>query len=228
MSVSTCGCELYTSCKRHSPEGAGLHTRRTWIGMTRSFGQPGSARRTGWQLIPSCAAAWPAPEPTGQAHVRFGSVRAPGNHLRRRLAVDGPVHLVLHGGEELLGRFLAWVVVNARGVDVEHLAPKHLLQGPDVPDARQQLLEVIAPAAALEPLVVQGEAFDDILPQPLRGSDAKLRAPMRFHPVADRDDDIEIVVLDLVRLAISRSCCKFCNNCFRLQFALLEDVLDEP
>ena len=52
-----------------------------------------------------------------------------------------------------------------------------------------------------------------------------LRA-LRLHTVADRNDDIEIIVIHLISLTVSGSCCKICNNCFSLQFALSENVLD--
>jgi hypothetical protein len=48
----------------------------------------------------------------------------------------------LDGLEEELGRFDAGVVVDAGGVDLEHLAPEHLLGGADVADASEELFEV--------------------------------------------------------------------------------------
>jgi hypothetical protein len=46
--------------------------------------------------------------------------------------------------------------------------------------------------------------------------------------VADRKDGVEVEVLDLVGLAIRRSCCFFCNNCLPLQFLRLEHVPQVP
>jgi hypothetical protein len=54
---------------------------------------------------------------------------------------------------------------------------------------------------------------------------------MGLDEVADGDDDVEVLVLDLPRdlaaaLALNR--CRFCNGCLEAQLALLEDVLDMP
>jgi len=68
------------------------------------------------------------------------------------------------------------------------------------------------PGRVLEPLVVEREPLDDVLAQALRGPDAELRAPMGFRAVPDRDDDVEIEVLDLIGLTVVSSCCRVCNN----------------
>jgi len=123
------------------------------------------------------------------------------------------------------------VVVDARGVNVEHLAPEDFLGGPDVPDAPEQFLEVPPTAQPLETLVVQGEPLDDVLPQPLSSPDAELRAPMRVDAIAHGDDDIEVEVLDLASNlppTFILNCCIFCNSCLRPKFPLLEGVPDVP
>ena len=79
------------------------------------------------------------------------------------LPVDGPVQLVLHGGEEALGGLRRHVVVDGRGVDVGDLLVELALREPDLADALELLFEVpIAQdgAAALEALVVHREALD--------------------------------------------------------------------
>ena len=54
--------------------------------------------------------------------------------------------------EEDLRPHDALVIVDADCVDVEHLAPEDLLRRADVADAREQLVEVVPAASALEPL----------------------------------------------------------------------------
>ena len=49
---------------------------------------------------------------------------------------------------------------------------------------------------------------------------------MGFYAVADGNDDIERVVLDLVGFAVGGSCCKKRNNCRRLQFSPIKNVLN--
>jgi len=41
----------------------------------------------------------------------------------------------------------------------------------------------------------------------------ELGAAMGSNPIADRDDHIEVVVIDLIGLAIRGSFCKICINC---------------
>ena len=55
--------------------------------------------------------------PAGEAHMGLGGISAPGDQLGGGVAVDGLVHLVLHGGEELLRGLGAGIVVDAGGVD---------------------------------------------------------------------------------------------------------------
>jgi hypothetical protein len=100
------------------------------------------------------------------------------------------------------------------------------LRRPDVTDPCEQLVKVVAAAAAFEALVVEREALDQVLAEPLSRPDPELSAPVRLHPVADRDDHIQVEVLDLVRLPVGGSCCRFCNNCPAVQFALVEHVRD--
>ena len=156
-------------------------------------------------------------------------VGAGGDDLGGRVAVRRPVHLVLHGLEEELRGLGARVVVDAGGVDVEHLPPEDLLRRADVADAGEQLVEVVAAAGPLEPLVVQGEALDEVLAQPLRRPDAELRAAVGLHAVADGDDDVEVVVLDLGSVFPSAAVvANSATTASRPQLALLEDVLDVP
>src|SRR5438094_667022 len=68
---------------------------------------------------------------------------------------------------------------------------------PSAGPAPQQFFEIISTPGPLEPLVIHCESYDDVFPQPLRGPDAELRAAVRFHPVADGDDEVEVVVIHL-------------------------------
>ncbi len=50
----------------------------------------------------------------------------------------------------------------------------------------------------------------------MSGPDAKLGAPMGFNPVADGDDDVEIIKLNLALdcfCPFNLNCCNFCNSC---------------
>ena len=84
-------------------------------------------------------------------------------------------------------------------------SPEHPLRRPDVADAVEQFFEVIPTGRRLEAFIVHREALHDVLAQPLRSPNAKLRAAQRLDPVPDGNDDVEAVVTGVVLLAISGS-----------------------
>ena len=61
------------------------------------------------------------------------------------------------------------------------------------------------PQIHLQPLVIQHKPFDDELAQPLGSPDAERGVAMRLHPVADRQDNIEVVEPGLTGLAVNSS-----------------------
>jgi len=115
------------------------------------------------------------------------------------------MHLVLNHLEEFSRHGCARIIVDAGGINFEHLAPKHLLRRADIPDAGQQFIKVIAPTRLLEAFVVQRKSFNDIFPQSLGGPNAELRAPMGFYAIANGDNDIEVKVAGSIVFAISGS-----------------------
>ncbi|MOA20149.1 hypothetical protein D3C78_1405750 [compost metagenome] len=134
------------------------------------------------------------------------------------------VQLVLHGFEEQHAGLGLGVVIHAGGVQVEYLAVEHLLAGTNIADALQQLLPVAAAAQILQARIVHGEALDQVLAQALGGPDAEPGALLRLDPVADRDDDVEVI--EVGRLGRKFGNTDFSHHLFRHQFAFLEDVLD--
>lgn len=112
----------------------------------------------------------------------------------------GPVHFVLHGGEELAGYFGVRGVVDAGGVDVQNLLVEAPFRGADVADALQLLLEIILLAGTgrvLEPFVVHGEALEQIFAQAFGRPLAELGAAMTADAVAHRKNNGKIVVENL-------------------------------
>ena len=137
-----------------------------------------------------------------EAHQWLTRIGALVDDLCWRMAVGGPVHLVLHRCEKALRRRRVRRVVDARRVDVEHLLVETPLGGPDVPDALEELVEVVALAPSrrvLEPLVVHGEALHQVLAQTLRGPLSELRASVAADAVADGENDREAVVANRSR-----------------------------
>jgi len=80
------------------------------------------------------------------------------------------------------------------------------------------IMEAFPPGAKITRTVIaflarfHREAFHDILPQPLRSPDAELGASLRFHPVAHRDDHIEVVVSRVIGFPIGGSYPEFPDN----------------
>ena len=130
--------------------------------------------------------------------------------------MNGIMNLILDFLEKLNGDFRLGVIVNTGCVDIKHLTVKHLLGSADITDTLQQLLEVSAAAQIFQALIIQSKALSHILLQNPRCPNTKLHAALRLHTVANRNDDIEIIVIHLISLTVSGSCCKICNNCFSL------------
>jgi hypothetical protein len=115
--------------------------------------------------------------PGEQAEMRIGRIRPGGDEFGGGLLRHGKDQQVLHGGEENLRGLVRLVVVAGEGKEVAHLLVKALLGGPNVPDARQHLVEVIRAAIrVLQPLVVHHEALGQVFLQDGRGPAAELHA----------------------------------------------------
>jgi hypothetical protein len=80
--------------------------------------------------------------PGVQAHVRFGRNDPGDDDLCRRLSVDSPMELVLHGGEKALGGGGGDIVVDRGGVNVADFLVELPLAQADFPDALELFLEI--------------------------------------------------------------------------------------
>jgi len=73
-------------------------------------------------------------------------------------------------------------------------------------DAPKQFVEVIEGlVGVLQALVVEDEAFDDVLLEPLRGPDAEAGGNGAFDAVANRNDGVQILEIGPVVLAVRGS-----------------------
>ena len=151
----------------------------------------------------------------GQPHAVFRRIGARDDDLRRRLAVDGPVELVLHGGKETLGRGGGDIVVDGGRVDVRDFLVKLALAQADFPNPLELLLEVFFAedgAVVLQSLVVHRVALDGEGLDDARGPLAELDGSLGVHLVADGDDGGEVVVLGVVGFAVGGSYSKISKN----------------
>ena len=153
--------------------------------------------------------------PGGETHVIFVGIGAGDDYLRRRLAVDGPMELVLHRGEEALGGGGGDIVINGSRVDVGDFLVKFALAQADFANALELFLEVffaeygavVFQALVIHRVALDGERLDDA------GSPfAELNGAFRVHLVTDRDNGGEVVVLGAVGFAIRGSYSKISNN----------------
>ena len=156
--------------------------------------------------------AHPRAAPVGERHVGGVGVGTGDDDLGGGLAGNGKQQLVLGFGKEELGGTVVGPIVGTEREKVAHLLVKALLGGADLADAGQQLVEVVPAAGVLEPLVVHDEALDQILGQVGGGPLAELGAARRAHPVAHRQDHVQVVMLGLVALAVLGSCQVFLDN----------------
>ncbi len=107
------------------------------------------------------------------------------------------MHLVLHRSEKALAGLGRGILVDAGGVDLQHLAPEHLLRGADVANLAEQVFKVAVIRATLEAFVIDGEAFDQILGKPGGGPLPELRTARGANAVADGQDGVQTVVSKL-------------------------------
>jgi len=103
--------------------------------------------------------------------------------------------LVLDRRKELPGDIARPVIVDALREEIADLLVEALLRRPDGPDSLEKLVEVVD-LSALEPLVRQSKAFDEVLGQHGRRPLAKVNGEGRRHPVPDRKDHLEVIDLD--------------------------------
>jgi hypothetical protein len=131
---------------------------------------------------------------------RFSAVGFAALHhqLRGGVAGDREAQLVLDRGEEGPGRVRRAVVVDAAGGEhVAHLLVEALLGRPDVPDAVEQLVEVVGCAGILEPAVVEHEALDEVLAQDGGRPLPEVHGVRAGDAVADGEHHVQVVDLDL-------------------------------
>ena len=138
--------------------------------------------------------------------------------------MNGIMNLVLDFLEKLNGDFRLGIIVNTGRVDFKHLTVKHLFGSADIADTLQQLLEVSAAAQIFQALIIQSKAFSHILLQNPRCPNTKLHAALRLHTVADRNDDIKIIIIDIIHFSVGSSVGKFCPYCCLLKLSLFENV----
>ncbi len=137
------------------------------------------------------------------------------------------MHLVLHRLEEQQRRVGLRVVVDAGGVDVEHLPPEDSLAATDVADAGEQFLEVVAASGPLEPLVIHREALDEVFAQPLGRPDAELRAAKRADAVADGQYGVKVIVIHVAgnfAISLGLNYPEFPDSCLRIKFPFVIDI----
>lgn len=99
---------------------------------------------------------------------------------------------------------LTLAVVHGHGEDFPDPLVHPRLAGADVPDALQQLVEMVGrTGVALEPLVVQHEPLDQVLGQPGGGPLPELGAAGGANAIADGQDGFQAVVVHVAAHAAS-------------------------
>jgi len=126
------------------------------------------------------------------------------------------MQFVLYGGEKLFcNRTVHIIVCAALGVYVRDFLIKAPFTGTNVTDALQLFFKIILPEEVLrlfQALIVHDIALDDVLLQyPVR-PDAEHGGLFGVHPIADRNDRVQIIVPRGIVFSVSRSCFQNGNN----------------
>lgn len=140
--------------------------------------------------------------PRREAHTRFGSVGPVRDDLSGRLSGNGPMELVLNGGEKRLGQFGFGIVVDTGlFVEIGDLELEAPFACPDLSNTFDELIEVVLPEPPieLESLIVEHETFYYQLFQGLGRLNPKLSGLSRIDPVDDRNNGVEGIVLYVAR-----------------------------
>ena len=153
--------------------------------------------------------------PGAQPHVGLVGVCTVINNLGRRLPMDGPMQLVLHGGKKPQSGLRRHIVVNRCGINVGDLLVELALGEPNLTHALQLLFKILLRQdgpACLDALVIHHVGFDGELLDDACGPFAELHRPLGIDLVANGDDGTQVVVLCVIALAIGGSYSKFSNN----------------
>ena len=146
-----------------------------------------------------------------EPHKRLGCIGAPVNQLGSSLPGAGKVQLVLNGLKKQIGIPHRRLIIRGQSKNLAHPQIHPLLTGADIADTHQQFIKIIrrrqcADRRIFQALVINGEAFLQILAQGARGPLAKLRTTTGAHAVADGDNHRQCVNLCLIIFAVSGSC----------------------
>ena len=122
------------------------------------------------------------------------------DQLRRRVAVDGIVHLVLHRLEEQAGRLCVFVVIKRSGVQIRHFLIEFAFRQTNLPNLLQLPLEILIgehmtlfQAVNIHRPALNGVVFDD-LPRPL----AELHSPLVVHLETNGNDCLQAIMVRII------------------------------
>ena len=122
----------------------------------------------------------------------------------------------------------AGLIIGSESEDLPHPQVDPSLAAADVANAFKQLVEIIRHPTSIDgrvlaPLVVHGEALDEILAQALRGPAAELGAARGADRKANGEDGVQIVMLNdtgQLSAALLSNYSEFPNSCLRIISAL--------
>ena len=78
-------------------------------------------------------------------------------------------------------------------------------------------------------LIIQRKSFNNIFMDAFRCPLAKLHTSLALHTIADRDDDIQVIIGYFITSVTGlRYICKFCTCTFTVQFSLSINIINMP
>ena len=161
----------------------------------------------------------------------FAGIRPFHDQFRCRVAVNGKVHFVLHGPEELPGRLGVLIVVKRRGIQVGDLLIEFSLRQSNLADLLQLPLKVLVREhmTLFQALHIHSPALNGMVLDDLSGPLAELHCTLVVYLEANGDDHLEIIVVltaaDLT-IPLGLNCQVFLDSCFRRKLTICVNSVD--
>src|SRR3989338_472819 len=90
------------------------------------------------------------------------------------------------------------VIINGGCIQIKHLTIKHLFTATNISNLIEQFFPIIPTAQIFQTIRIDSKTFDDIVTKSRGCPNTESCSDMRFYSVTERNNHIEIVMLNIV------------------------------